>query len=115
MEWIRKQAGSTEFVTSVCTGSLVLGQAGLLDGRRATTHWAFLPMMRQLLPKVQVEEELHIVEDGNVITSAGVAAGIDLALLLVAKLYGEEVARNAARRMEYPYPESNQRRVAIAQ
>jgi transcriptional regulator GlxA family with amidase domain len=110
IDWIRSQAGA-RLVTSVCTGSFLLGTAGLLAGKRATTHWMSLDRMRQTFPDVRVEDALHWVEDGKVFTSAGISAGIDLALAVVAKLYGEPIARDTARYMEYPYPESTARRV----
>jgi transcriptional regulator GlxA family with amidase domain len=109
--WVGRQAGGARLVTSVCTGSFLLGRAGLLAGRRATTHWMSLDRMRAAFPDVTVEDRLHVVEDGNVITSAGIAAGIDLALMVVARVCGERVARATARYMEYPYPEGNARRV----
>jgi transcriptional regulator GlxA family with amidase domain len=111
VEWVAKQAKGAKLVTSVCTGSFLLARAGLLAGRRATTHWASLDRMRAAFPDVFVEDRLHWVEDGTVLTSAGIAAGIDLALVVVAKLFGEGAARAAARHMEYPYPESRDRRV----
>ena len=110
IEWVAKQASGAKLVTSVCTGSFLLGRAGLLAGKRATTHWASLDRMRAALPGVTVEDGLHWVEDGNVLTSAGIAAGIELAVV-VAKLFGEAVARATARHMEYPFPESNARRI----
>jgi len=109
--WIAERAKQVETLTSVCTGSLLLGQAGLLDGRRATTHWLALDLMRELFPSVQVEDKLHVVEEGNVLTSAGISAGIDMALRVVARYHGEGVARNTARAMEYRYPDDNSRRV----
>ena len=109
--WIRERARQVETLTSVCTGSMLLGQAGLLDGRRATTHWRALPWMRETFPTVTVEEKLHVVEDGNVLTSAGISAGIDMALRVVARYHGETVARNTARNMEYRYTDDNSRRV----
>jgi transcriptional regulator GlxA family with amidase domain len=109
--WIRERAAGVETLTSVCTGSMLLGQAGLLNGRRATTHWRSLPWMRESFPKVTVEETLHVVEDGHVLTSAGISAGIDMALRVVARYHGEAVARNTARHMEYRYPDDNSRRV----
>ena len=109
--WIRERARQVETLTSVCTGSMLLGQAGLLDGRRATTHWRALPWMRETFPTVTVEEKLHVVEDGNVLTSAGISAGIDMALRVVAHYHGETVARNTARNMEYRYTDDNSRRV----
>jgi transcriptional regulator GlxA family with amidase domain len=90
---------------------MLLGTAGLLDGRRATTHWRSLAWMRQSFPSVTVVEDEHVVEDGNVLTSAGISAGIDLALRVVARHHGEVIARATARHMEYPYPVDNTRRV----
>jgi len=109
--WIGDRAKQVETLTSVCTGSMLLGQAGLLDGRRATTHWRALPWMRESFPTVTVEDKLHVVEDGNVLTSAGISAGIDMALRVVARYHGETVARNTARNMEYRYSDDNSRRV----
>ena len=110
--WIAARGKQVETLTSVCTGSMLLGQAGLLDGRHATTHWRSLPTMRETFPTVTVEEKLHVVEDGNVLTSAGISAGIDMALRVVARYHGEDVARATARHMEYRYvPEDNRRRV----
>jgi transcriptional regulator GlxA family with amidase domain len=109
--WIRERAAQVETLTSVCTGSMLLGQAGLLDGRHATTHWRSLGWMRESFPAVTVEEKLHVVEDGHVLTSAGISAGIDMALRVVTRYHGEAVARNTARAMEYRYPDDNSRRV----
>jgi transcriptional regulator GlxA family with amidase domain len=111
LDWIKARAAQVETLTSVCTGSMLLGQAGLLDGRHATTHWRSLQWMRDAFPAVTVEEKLHVVEDGNVLTSAGISAGIDMALRVVARYHGEAVARNTARNMEYRYPDDNSRRV----
>jgi transcriptional regulator GlxA family with amidase domain len=111
LAWITERARQVETLTSVCTGSMVLGQAGLLDGRHATTHWRSLQWMRDSFPAVTVEEKLHVVEDGNVLTSAGISAGIDMALRVVARYHGEAIARNTARNMEYRYPDDNSRRV----
>ncbi len=111
LAWIKERAKQVETLTSVCTGSMLLGQAGLLDGRHATTHWRSLQWMRDSFPAVTVEEKLHVVEDGNVLTSAGISAGIDMALRVVARYHGEAVARNTARNMEYRYTDDNSRRV----
>ena len=111
LAWIGQRAKQVETLTSVCTGSMLLGEAGLLDGRHATTHWRSLQRMREAFPAVTVEEKLHVVEDGNVLTSAGISAGIDMALRVVARYHGEAVARNTARNMEYRYPDDNSRRV----
>jgi len=96
--FLRRQAAQARFVTSVCTGSLVLGAAGLLKGRRATCHWAAIDHLR-LLGAVPVRE--RVVVDGNIVTGAGVAAGIDFALQLAAILDGEQVAREIQLQIEY--------------
>jgi transcriptional regulator GlxA family with amidase domain len=111
LDWLRARAAEAETVTSVCTGSLLLGHAGLLDGLRATTHWQALDLMRDSLPSVTVVYDKHFVQDGRVFTSAGISAGIDMALKVVERYYGEGVARATARYMEFPYPESDARRV----
>jgi transcriptional regulator GlxA family with amidase domain len=111
--WIAERGGQVETLTSVCTGSMLLGQAGLLEGRRATTHWAALDWMRQSFPAVTVSDDMHVVEDGHIFTSAGISAGIDMALRVVARHCGEPVARETARRMEYRFPDDNTRRVEI--
>jgi transcriptional regulator GlxA family with amidase domain len=109
--WIRERAAAAETLASVCTGSMLLGRAGLLAGRRATTHWRSLGWMRDSFPDVVVDEVSHVVEDGNVFTSAGISAGIDMALRVVTRHFGEAVGRATARHMEYPYPDDNRRRV----
>ncbi|MBM0231287.1 DJ-1/PfpI family protein [Micromonospora sp. STR1_7] len=81
---------------SVCTGAFVLAAAGLLDGRRATTHWRHARLLAAAFPRVRVEPDAIFVEDGTIFTSAGVSAGIDLALALVERDHGEEVARSVA-------------------
>lgn len=111
IDWIGERGRSVETLTSVCTGSMLLGQAKLLDGRRATTHWRSLSRMREAFPAVTVEEKLHVVEDGHVVTSAGISAGIDMALRIVIRYFGEAVGRATARNMEYPFPDDNSRRV----
>lgn len=111
LEWISARAGEVGTLASVCTGSMLLGEANLLKGLRATTHWQSLDRMRDAFPNVTVVRDEHFVEAGDVMTSAGISAGIELALRLVAKYHGEEVARNTARYMEYPYPEGNARRI----
>jgi transcriptional regulator GlxA family with amidase domain len=111
--WIAERGMQVETLTSVCTGAMLLGQAGLLDGRHATTHWRSLDWMRDSFPEVRVERGIHVVEDGNVITCAGVSAGIDLALRVVARYFGETVAAATARHMEYRYTGDNTRRVTL--
>lgn len=113
INWIAEKGGQVETLTSVCTGSMLLGSAGLLEGRRATTHWRALDWMRQSFPSVTVEDNLHVVEDGHVITSAGISAGIDMALQVVVRYYGDSVARATARNMEYPFSDDNTRRIRL--
>ncbi len=113
LSWIAERAKKVETLASVCTGSLLLGKAGLLEGKRATTHWRSLDWMSELFPGMKVEKGLRFVEDGNLFTSAGISAGIDMALKVVARYFGEGVARATAKQMEYPFPESNARRISI--
>lgn len=89
-------------IMSICTGAFVLAAAGLLDERRATTHWAYTDRFRQLYPKVDLDPEVLFVADGRVLTSAGVAAGIDLCLHVVRTDHGSQVANQAARRCVMP-------------
>jgi transcriptional regulator GlxA family with amidase domain len=110
-EWIAERGRQVETLTSVCTGAMLLGHTGLLDGRHATTHWRSLDWMSESFPRVTVERNLHVVEDGNVLTSAGISAGIDMALRVVARYHGEAIARATARHMEYPYPDDLRRRI----
>jgi cyclohexyl-isocyanide hydratase len=96
--FLRRQATSAKYVTSVCTGSLVLGAAGLLKGKRATCHWAAIEHLKPL-GAIPVSEK--VVVDGNIVTGAGVASGIDFALQLAAILEGEAVAREIQLQIEY--------------
>lgn len=99
LAWLRRMAPRVRRLCSVCTGSLVLAEAGLLDGRRATTHWASCEHLRRRHPAVRVEADPIFVKDGHVYTSAGVTAGIDLALALVEEDLGAKVARTVARHL----------------
>lgn len=100
LEWIRRVAADARKVTSVCTGSLLYAKAGLLKGRRATTHWGALDLLASLDASMKVERELRVVDDG-IISSAGVASGIDMAFYVVETLFGREVADETARYIEY--------------
>jgi cyclohexyl-isocyanide hydratase len=98
VEFVRLQAGNATYVTSVCTGAFVLGAAGLLEGRRATTHWAYT----DLLPLFgATHEEARLVKDGNLITAGGVTSGIDFGLSVVAEIAGETAARTIQLGIEY--------------
>ena len=98
--WIRQTANVAKLITSVCTGSLLLAKAGLLDGRRATTHWGALNLLATLGKGIIVERNERVVEDG-VVTSAGVASGIDMAFAVVERLYGRDIADETATYIEY--------------
>ena len=102
LDWLREVDGKTRWTTSVCTGSLVLGAAGLLKGRRATGHWLYREQLREYGAEPVAE---RVVEDGKVITAAGVSSGIDMALGLVAREGGEELAQAMQLAIEYdPQP-----------
>ena len=111
LDWLRARAREVELLTSVCTGSMLLGFAGLLEGKRATTHWRCLDWMRESFPSTTVLTDKHWVADGALFTSAGISAGIDMSLQIVARYFGEPIARATARHMEYPYPEHDARRI----
>ncbi len=100
LDWIREVAKPAKLVTSVCTGALLLAKADLLAGRRATTHWGALDLLASIDPTMTVERGQRVVEDG-VVTSAGVSAGIDMALAVVERLHGQAVANETAHYMEY--------------
>ena len=100
LEWIRRTAAAARQVTSVCTGALLLANAGLLKGRTATTHWAAYDLLASLDPTVTVRREDRVVRDG-IITSAGVSAGIDMAFTVVEQLCGRDVADETAHYIEY--------------
>ena len=102
IEFVRRQGEGSMWVTSVCTGAFILSRAGFLNGRRATTHWGAIDRLREE-PGVTVVQE-RFVRDGNVVTAAGVSAGIDMALYLIGQLKDEEAARSVQKLMEY-YPE----------
>jgi transcriptional regulator GlxA family with amidase domain len=102
LDFVRRAGASAQWVTSVCTGAMILHRAGFLDGRKATTHWGALNELRGL-GGCEVLEGVRWVEDGNVITSAGVSAGIDMSLYLVSKLKDENAAKAVQKMMEY-YP-----------
>jgi transcriptional regulator GlxA family with amidase domain len=105
LEWLRLAHGTTSWTTSVCTGSLLLGAAGLLRGLAATTHWASRELLEQFGARY-VEE--RVVQQGKIITSAGVSSGIDMALTLVAKMAGDDIAKGIQLSIEYdPQPPFN--------
>ncbi|MBI2785325.1 MAG: DJ-1/PfpI family protein [Legionella longbeachae] len=105
INWIKAIHKTTQWTTSVCTGSLILGAAGILQGKQATTHWAVLDRLK-LWDAIPISK--RVVEDGKIITAAGVSAGIDMALLLAAKVAGQQVAETLQLGIEYdPEPPFN--------
>jgi len=101
VEWVRQRAAAAELVLSVCTGALILGQADLLDGLEATTHHGAIELLKETAPRCTVTPERRFVDNGRVITSAGISAGIDMSLHIVARLLGMPIAEETARYMEY--------------
>ncbi|MEP6623022.1 MAG: DJ-1/PfpI family protein [Acidimicrobiia bacterium] len=101
IEFLRRVAPACIWVTSVCTGAFVLHGAGLVRNQRVTTHWAALDELRRIAPDLEVLEDVRYVRDGNVVTAAGVSAGIDMALWLVGQLVSVDHARFTQRAMEY--------------
>lgn len=99
IDWLRKAGARARWVTSVCTGALLLHEAGFARGKRVTTHWGFVNALRER--GAEVLERVRYVRDGNVVTAAGVSAGIDMALWLLGQIHGVEVARQVQRAMEY--------------
>lgn len=104
--WIRNVESSAELILTVCTGSLVLAKTGLLDGLKATTHHEVIPLLREIAPKTEVRPDKRIVDNGRIIISAGISAGIDMCLYVVGKLYGRGIARKTAEYMEYDWRKS---------
>jgi transcriptional regulator GlxA family with amidase domain len=101
LDWVRRANADAELLLSVCTGALILGAAGLLNGLEATTHFGAYEELRAAAPNCRVRTDQRYVDAGRVITSAGVSAGIDMALHVVARLHGDDVAQETARYMEY--------------
>ena len=99
VRWLRKIAGRIRRIGSVCTGALLLGRAGILDGRRATTHWNWCALLARKYPRTEVDPDPIFVRDGMVYTSAGVTAGMDLALALVEEDHGSRLALQVARNL----------------
>lgn len=104
LDWIAERNAQAELLLSVCTGALLLGKRGLLDGLQATTHHLSLDLLKQVAPGATVLDNRRVVDNGRVITSAGVAAGIDMSFHVVSRLLGRDTAEAAARYIEYPWP-----------
>jgi transcriptional regulator GlxA family with amidase domain len=105
--WITGQAPDAELVLSVCTGALLLGKAGLLDGLDATTHHSAFEELAEVAPHTALHRGRRYIDNGLLVTSAGISAGIDMSLYIVAKLHGVEQARHTAHHMEYNWSEND--------
>jgi len=103
LDWLRRKNETAELVLSVCTGSLILANAGLLEGLSATTHWKAIDQLKAAAPNTRVIEDQRWVDNGRVIASAGVSAGIDMSLYVIEKLLGKTVASDTARYMQYDH------------
>lgn len=103
IDWIREAAPKAELVLSVCTGAVLLAKAALLDGLEATTHPGAIDLLRETAPQTTVHADRRFVDNGRVVCSAGIAAGIDMSLHVVGRLLGKDVAEKTARQMEYPW------------
>ena len=101
IDWIRGESASAKVVASVCTGAFLLAEAGLLDGLPVTTHWEDIVDLKSSYPGLDVRENVRWLKSGRIATSAGISAGIDMSLALLADLYDERLAASTARQMEY--------------
>jgi transcriptional regulator GlxA family with amidase domain len=101
LDWVTSKAQSAELVLSVCTGARILAKVGLLDGLQATTHWVSIDELRQMAPTATVFDDRRFVDNGKIVTSAGVSAGIDMSLHIIARLCGDKAAAETAHFMEY--------------
>lgn len=103
ISWLANIHPKTRLTVSVCTGAFLLAEAGLLENQACTTHWEDIPDLRAAFPELDVHEDVPWVDNGKVVTSAGISAGIEMALHLVARLAGKELAINTARQMQYDW------------
>ena len=103
INWIRKTTEKTQITASVCTGAFLLAEAGLLDGLEVTTHWEDIPDLQRNYPNLQVRKGIRWIEQGKLFTAAGISAGIEMSLELVARLAGAELAERTATQMEYTW------------
>ena len=101
IEWVKRIDVSSQLTASVCTGAFILGRAGLLDGLKATTHWEDIPDLERAKPNVTVLRDVDWVDQGRIVTSAGISAGINMSLYLVSRLHSPELAVATARQMQY--------------
>jgi transcriptional regulator GlxA family with amidase domain len=101
IDWIKEQQSKVKILASVCTGALLLAEAGILNGKKATTHWMDLDRLENDYAEVEVIRKVKFVDEGNIFTSAGISAGINLSFHIIKKFFGADVAISTAKRMEY--------------
>jgi transcriptional regulator GlxA family with amidase domain len=106
LDWLGRVTSQARINSSVCTGAFLLGKLGLLDGHPVTTHWSALDRLAAMFPKTQVQRDVRWVDEGAVVTAAGISAGMDMSLHLVERLVGRDVAESTARYMEYRWQEN---------
>lgn len=107
IDWISQQAKKSSIVASVCTGAFLLAKANVLQTQTVTTHWEDISDLRRMFPKLDVIEGVRWVDEGELVTSGGISAGIDMSLHLVSKLYGENLAEKTARQMEFSWTKNS--------
>ena len=107
IEWIVRTVAKAQLTASVCTGAFLLGKAGLLHGKTITTHWEDIEDFRAMFPDIPVRGDQRWIDEGSIVTSAGISAGLDMSLHLVARLEGEELALQTARQMDYDWQRSS--------
>lgn len=106
IDWIAETAAQARLTASVCTGAFLLAKAGLLDGKSATTHWEDIADLRAMFPALKVTEGCRWVDEGRIVSSAGISAGIDMSLHLVERLAGRQLAERTARQMDFDWTEN---------
>lgn len=106
IDWIKSTAQKASITSSVCTGAFLLAQAGLLKGKSGTTHWEDIPALKNQFDQIHVVKNTPWVDEGSIVTSAGISAGIDMSLHLVERLVGRELALETAKQMQYNWTES---------
>lgn len=107
IEWIALQSTKAKMVASVCTGVFLLAKAGVVENEKVTTHWEDIPDLKNSFPKLDVQEGVRWVDEGNLITSGGISAGIDMSLHLVSKLHSLALAEKTARQMEFSWTKNS--------
>lgn len=100
-QWLLQRHAQAQLTFSICTGAFILAEAGLLNGLKATTHWMDIPRLTQEYPQIEVLSDVKYVDEGQIITAAGISSGINASLYIVAKLHGLDIAKQTAKRMEY--------------